>query len=58
MTPVGVGVGMASNVLSHLAGELMAFFRCRRTALVNVGRKIDEVYATLRLLTRLDPDNR
>ena len=49
MTPVGVGVGMASNVLSHLAGELMAFFRCRRTALVNVGRKIDEVYATLRL---------
>jgi hypothetical protein len=35
----------------------MAFFHGRRSALVDVGSKIDEVYAALRFLARLDPDN-
>jgi len=37
---------------------LATFFDCRRSALVDIGGKVDEVYAVLSLLACLDPQNR
>lgn len=43
---------------SRRSAKLATFFDCRRSALVDIGGKVDEVYAALSLQACLDPLDR